>query len=110
MRLRKLLFKDSDLGEHARDVQRLFDQVPDCEYRTFQGTYVVGMILGSLATSPRCIELVRCVGQNPSTPTGHGTAVEWVWRPELGGCQITKIDGLTASASTQYVFTFRVTK
>ena len=110
MQLRKQLFEKLDLGEHARDVQQLFDLVPRMFTKTTESAYTQPMVLGGFDEQPESIELVRIIDLNAQeTPVACGSMVHYVWKPQRGGAQITSIDGLTPSPSTKYRFTFRLT-
>jgi hypothetical protein len=107
-RLRKQQFESRELGEHARDVQAALDQIPQTEVKSLATVYKDGLVL-ACQQSPVAIELIRCTTViSPETPVAHGTAVSFTWRPQSGGAQITRIDGLS-SGTTQYNLTFRIT-
>jgi len=112
--LRKRLFKpeQADLGDHARDVQDIINKVPVVEHRVVETTYTEPMTLAA-KEEPFCIELVRianlrAIEQPVTACTGM---VHYVWRPQLGGAQITNIGGLgvASNAGTPYRFSYRIT-
>lgn len=112
--LRKRLFKpeQDELGDHARDVQDIMNKVPVVEHRVIETTYGEPMTLQA-KEEPFCIELVRIQNlRAPETPVlaCYGF-VHYVWRPQLGGAQITNIGGLSvaSNAGTPYRFSYRIT-
>jgi len=107
--LRKQLFDAKDLGEHARDAQHAFDSQSRSVTKTIEAFYTEPMVLGVGSEEPENIELARIINLNAQeTPVSCGSMVHYNWKPELGGAQITSIDGLTPSVTTKYRFKFRV--
>lgn len=101
-----------ELAQHARDVQEIFNKVPVVEHRVVETTYTEPMTL-SASEEPFCIELVRIANlRAPEIPVSacYGF-VHYVWRPQLGGAQITKIGGMdvATNAGTPYRFSYRIT-
>lgn len=101
-----------ELGQHARDVQEIFDGIPIVELRTIEALYAEPMTL-TAAEEPFCIELVRIAStlaleQPVSACFGM---VHYVWRPQLGGAQIMKIGGMSVgtNGTTKYRFFYRIT-
>jgi hypothetical protein len=108
--LRKQLFKDRELGEHARDVQHVLDTIPRFISRKVIGYYTEPMTLVSplAGVEPESIELTRIVSLvTPEQPVNCGSMVHYVWKPQNNGCVVTSIDGLTPSNTVKYRFTFR---
>jgi hypothetical protein len=110
--LRKQFFRDREQGEHARDVQAALSSTQHTESKAFEAFYAEPMFVASplAGQAPESIECTRCVSVvNTETPVAFGSAVNFVWLPQRGGCQITSIDGLTPSNMTKYRFTLRFT-
>lgn len=106
--LRKQFWKDQDLGEHVRDVQRALNKVPNTQIKVVECALTTNLTIQCDA-KPVAIEAIRIQFKGNDTPVpSHGTAVDFVWRPDLGGALITGIQGLTAG-TTVYRFTFRLT-
>lgn len=104
--------EQADLGMHARDVQEIFDGIPIVELRTVEALYAEPMTLVA-AEEPFSIELVRIANvfaleQPVSACFGM---VHYVWRPQLGGAQITRIGGMSVgtNGTTKYRFYYRIT-
>lgn len=104
--------ENAELATHARDVQELFNGVPIVELRTIESLYAEPMTL-TAAEEPFCIELVRIANtlaleQPVSACFGM---VHYVWRPQLGGAQITRIGGMSVgtNGTTKYRFYYRIT-
>ena len=107
--LRKQLFDKQDLGDHARDTQRNFDTIPRTVSKTFTQYYTEPMTLGSplVGVEPESIRLARIISVlAPEQPVPCGDMVHYVWKPELNGCVVTSIDGLTPSTTIKYRFVF----
>jgi hypothetical protein len=113
-KLPKLIFgKDHDeLANHARNVQELFNKVPVIEHRTIEALYDEPMTLQA-AEEPFSIELVRIanVFALEQPVTACNAMVHYVWRPNLGGAQITNIGGMSVATNgtTKYRFYYRIT-
>lgn len=109
--LRKQLWGDRDIGEHARDVQDSFDAIPRLRTKTFEAYYALPMVVGSpiAGEEPESIECTRVVSL--VTPeqaiAGAGSHVQFVWKPQNNGCVVTEVQGLTPSTAIKYRFTFR---
>lgn len=110
----KRIFKpdDVELGNHARAVQEIFNKVPVVEHRVVEATYGEPMTLKA-SEEPFCIELVRIAAlRSPEIPVSacYGF-VHYVWRPQLGGAQITKIGGMDVATNggVPYRFSYRIT-
>jgi hypothetical protein len=110
----KRIFKpeQDELANHARGVQEIFDRVPVVEHRTIEDFYAEPMTL-QVPEEPFSIELVRIANtyaleQPVSACFGM---LHFVWRPRLGGAQITKIGGLTPAVDglIKYRFYYRIT-
>jgi hypothetical protein len=104
--------EQAELGAHARDVQEIFNKVPVVEQRVIEALYDEPMTLQT-AEEPFCVELVRianmfAIEQPVSACFGM---VHFVWRPNLGGCQITNIGGMSVATNgtTKYRFYYRIT-
>ena len=104
--------EQEDLGNHARDVQDIFDKIPVVDHRIVEDFYKEPMTL-SAAEEPYCIELVRIANMfAPEQPVSASYGfVHFVWRPQLGGAQITKIGGMSVATNgtTKYRFYYRIT-
>lgn len=109
--LRNQLLQDQNLGELARDVQRVLNLINPVSYRKFRTFYKEPMTLGVFSEPPLCIEMVRISAVNkPELPVRCGGMVHYVYKPIKGGAIITSIDGLTAVGTPiEYDFVFRVT-
>lgn len=110
--LRKQLFDKQDLGDHARDTQGSFDQLPRFITKRFDEFYKEPMVLASPieGLEPESIELTRVINLNAAeTPVLCGQMVHYAWKPQQGGAVVTSIDGLTPSSTVRYRFTFRFT-
>lgn len=110
VKLRKTQWSDKDMTEHARDVQKALDSIPSL------GIFVLTNGLGKTPIvpipsnkKPIALEAIRIVGATENTVVNHGTAVSWTWRPDLGGCLITRIQGMTLGDGQPYTTTFRIT-
>jgi len=110
--LRKQLFDQRDLGDHARDTQGSLDQIPRMMTKRFDEFYKEPMVLASPieGLEPESIELTRVVNLSAAeTPVLCGSMIHYAWKPQLGGAVVTSIDGLTPSTTVKYRFTFRFT-
>lgn len=111
-RLRRQLFEDVSMGEHARDTQRALDAIPLTLLRTVEANFAPMIAVGGATRPPDAVEAIRVVDMaSQETPTGAGGACDFVWRPQSGGAQVTGIPGLTVAANggRRYRFTFRLT-
>ena len=93
-------------------MQGAFDTIPHVVLRKMELTYSEPMTL-KLRQRPEGIEVLRVVSlvANQEIPVKCGTAVHYVWRPDVAGAQITSIDGMSMAlnGAKQYRFTFRIT-
>jgi hypothetical protein len=101
-----------ELAQHARDVQEIFNKIPVVEHRMIESYYAEPMTL-LVSEEPFCIELVRIANvfalEQPVS-AAYGM-LHYVFRPNLGGAQITKIGGLDVptNGTTKYRFYYRIT-
>ena len=110
--LRKQVFDERNLGEHARDTQQALNTIPRFFTQTLEAHYSEPMTLGSplAGIEPECIELVRITSiATPENPVLCGSMVHFTWKPQNNGCIVTSIDGLMPSATIKYRFKFRFT-
>lgn len=109
--LRQQLLDDQQLGDIARDVQKVFNLIPPTFYKKFRSFYSEPMVLGIFLEPPLSIELVRITTVVQSElPVRCGGMVHYVYKPQQGGAIVTSIDGLsTAGTRLQYDFVFRIT-
>ena len=110
MKLRKRQWSDPNVQGLVDDLQLALDRIPDTEHRVVESRFTATMVLRA-NKRPVAIELIRAVFVNDeATPVEHGTAVNFVFRPTVGGCLVTRIDGLTPAINGPvYRFTFRIT-
>ena len=111
-RLRRQLFEDVSMGEHARDTQRALDSIPLTVVRTFEATFGPTVAVGGATRPPDAVEAIRVVDlASQETPTGAGGTCDFVWRSQQGGAVVTGIPGLTVAThgGRRYRFTFRLT-
>lgn len=107
---RKQIFSKQDLGEDARDAQRIFDGQAQSSVKVLDAYYQVGMQLGSpvRGEEPLSIVLERCVNLlHADTPSGASGFVDYVWQPVNGGAVVTGLTGLAPSSAIKYRFVFR---
>lgn len=107
--LRKQLFDKQDLGEHARDTQNALEAIARVISKTVEQYYTEPMTLSSpiTGTEPESIRLARIISiVTPEQPVACGSLVHYVWKPQLNGCVVTSIDGLTPSTAIKYRMTF----
>lgn len=110
--LRKQTFDNQALGDHARDVQAAFDQMPRKIDRVVEAFYTEPFALGAPVTGvePAGIKLLRIVSViRPESPVLCGELVHFVWKPLSNGCVVTSIDGLSPSTTIKYRMTFEFT-
>lgn len=108
------IFQESqaELGQHARDVQEIFNKIPVVEHRVVESVYAEPMTLKA-SEEPFSIELVRIANvfalEQPVIACNG--MVHFVWRPQNGGAQITKIGGMdvATNGTTKYRFYYRIT-
>lgn len=112
--IRKKLWGDKsveprNLGELARDIQSIFDSIPQQLVRTFDDFYREPLVIGTLQTEPTAIELIRITNLSaPESPVLCSGLCHWTWNPQQGGASVYSIAGLTPSTSVRYRFTFRI--
>lgn len=111
-RIRHQLSRDAVLGEQFRDTQQSLDAIPSTVLRRITTLYAEPLVLGSFSQEPEGIELLRIVDLSAQEkPVTCGSLCHFVWRPLLGGAQITSVDGMSIAANggKKYRFTFRIT-
>jgi hypothetical protein len=90
--VRKSLWSDKDLSGQSDDIRRIFQAVPDTEFKRFEGLYQKGIVLKTKGP-PLAVECIRCRNPKvPTTPIAHGAAVSFDLKGD--GVEITRIDGL----------------
>lgn len=107
--LRQQFFDKQEIGDHARDTQRAFDTIPRIFSKTLESYYSEPMTLGSpiVGEEPESIRLTRIISiVTPEKPVLCGSMVHFVWKPQLNGCLVTSIDGLSPSTTIKYRFVF----
>jgi hypothetical protein len=108
--LRKQLWGKRDQTEQAGDIQGAFNAAPRIVTKTFIAAYTEPMVIGGITEQPENIILTRVVTTYRSEiPVLCGSMCHFAWKPELGGAQITSIDGLTPAPGVTYEFTFWLT-
>lgn len=104
--------EQAELGNHARDVQEIFNKMPVAEHRVIEDFYGEPMVLQA-PEEPFCIELVRIanVGALDTPVTACNGMVHYLWRPDIGGAQIKNIGGMSVATNgtTKYRFYYRIT-
>jgi hypothetical protein len=109
-KLRQQLLQDQQMGELARDVQKVFDLINPCTYKKFRAFYTEPLVLGVFVEPPLCIELVRITPVVAAEqPVRCGGFCDFVYKPLKGGAIITSIDGLSPVVRTEYDFVFKIT-
>jgi hypothetical protein len=99
------------LGQHARNVQGILNQIPVVEQRVVDAIYKEPFILGNLSEEPFSIELVRVVNMSsPLTTMKCGGMIHFTFLPAKGGASIASIDGLSpvTDGTTKLRFFFRI--
>jgi hypothetical protein len=103
------LNKDPINGANQRATQNALMSQPRFVTMTLDSVYSEPMPLNVGAEQPESIELTRILNlSSQELPVLCGQMCHWVYRPDLGGAQLTSIDGLTPSALICR-FTFRIT-
>lgn len=112
-RLRQQLGKDVQQGEQIRDTQQALDSFPVTFNRTVEMNYAEPMMLNIGKVPASGLEAIRVVDMaaQEQPVIGAGGVAHFNWKPQLGGAQITSINGMTAAAhgGKRYRFVFRVT-
>lgn len=100
------------LGERFRDAQGALDAIPIMVLRKREMVYDEPLVLGGMERQPESIEAMRIIDLSDQEQPVHGGGLcHFVWRPNLGGAQITSVDGMSVAANggKKYRFTFRLT-
>lgn len=109
-KLRRQVWPTRGEKEQAGDIQQALDQAPLVQLRTIEAFYKEPLALGQLRREPAGIELLRILSLvAPEQAVICSSCCSFVWKPQLGGCQILSINGLTPSTTIKYRFTFRLT-
>lgn len=102
----------AELGEHARAVQDVFDQLPVIEDRIVEAIYAEPMTL-ALPAEPLYIECPRITNllQQSLPVIACNGMVFFDWLPRQGGAVIRNIGGLSVAANggIKYRFYYRIT-
>lgn len=109
-KLRRQVWPTRGEKEQAGDIQQGFDRAPLVNFKTLEAYYKEPFVIGQITREPACIEAVRIVSLvAPEQAVIHSLACSFVWKPQLGGCQVLSINGLTPSTTIKYRMTFRLT-
>lgn len=109
--LRRQLFADPALGEHARDTQKALDSIPGLSIRTVpEARYEEPMMLAGLPQKPRALVLIGCIDlTSQDQPVVAGSYVDFTWVSQQVGARITSIDGMSPlTHPSTYQFTYLV--